>query len=299
MTARRMPSFFVVGAQKAGTTSLHRWLAAQPGVVLPEIKETHYLSWDERYAEGLDSYLRWFPRGDANSVVGEVDPDYLFFPAVPDRMRALVAAPRLVFVFREPLARAYSHYRMTRARDLEPLSFADALEAEDGRLRDGGRHGLDHHSYLARGRYAEQVRRFHAALPESECLYLTHDELFDPATAGATFERLCEFLRLPGAVVPPDPARRHNPASVPRSPAVRRLLTGSSPLKRLAGAVIRSERWKLKIAMAVDRANRTAAPPHGSLDRDALPAFARAVAAEEAGRLEELTGLDCSGWRDV
>ena len=70
--------FFVIGVQKAGTTSLHDWLAQQPDICLPKLKETHFFTYQSRYEKGVDWYLDQF-NGSSDQVYGEICPDYIFF----------------------------------------------------------------------------------------------------------------------------------------------------------------------------------------------------------------------------
>jgi hypothetical protein len=77
-TSNRSPSFFVVGAQKAGTTTIHQWLSRQPDVCLPAIKETHFFSHRDRFEKGTAWYLAQFEGGGTDRIRGEIDPDYAF-----------------------------------------------------------------------------------------------------------------------------------------------------------------------------------------------------------------------------
>ena len=211
-----LPDFFVLGAQKAGTTSLHHWLARQAVLSLPLSKETHFFSHDERYDKSLDWYLDQFPPPRQGCLRGEVDPEYIFRPQAAERMARLGLRPRCVVVVRAPLERAYSHYRMSVLQGVEPLSFPAALQAEASRLATGAALSVEHHSYLTRGRYADQVARFRAQLPEAQLLVVGFEELFSSATGGATFERICRFIGLEGPLVLPDYSRAFNPARAAR-----------------------------------------------------------------------------------
>ena len=124
------PKCLVLGAQKAGTTSLDSWLRLQPEISLPSIKETHYLSDDTRYAKGIDWYVDQF-RGSGNIKV-EVDPDYLSERKCPVRAKQLYGnryVPRLVVIIRESVDRAISQWKMSVKRGQENRSFQDALNA--------------------------------------------------------------------------------------------------------------------------------------------------------------------------
>ena len=111
--SQRVPSFFVVGAQKAGTTSLHNWMAQQPDVCLPKLKETHFFSIQEIFERGIDWYLQQFPRCKYDSIVGEICPEYMYCKQAPYRIREWNPNPKIIFIFRHPIERAFSHYLMS------------------------------------------------------------------------------------------------------------------------------------------------------------------------------------------
>lgn len=107
-----LPGFIVIGAMRAATTTLHRCLASHPGIGMSRAKETDYFVAERNFGRGPAWYRRQFPRGRA--VTGEVSPNYAkfdIFPGVPARIRAALPDVRLVYLVRDPVARAVSHYR--------------------------------------------------------------------------------------------------------------------------------------------------------------------------------------------
>src|SRR5262245_15946864 len=108
-----LPNFLVIGAQRAGTTLLHRILDLHPAVYMPyRRKEVHYFDW--YYDRGPEWYSRFFPTGaEARRyrAIGEATPDYLFDARAPQRIRALLTDCRFVLSLRNPVDRAFSWYR--------------------------------------------------------------------------------------------------------------------------------------------------------------------------------------------
>jgi Sulfotransferase domain len=200
--ARPLPDFLILGAQKAGTTALYAYLRRHPAITGPSWKEVSYF--DRHYAHGEAWYRGNFPNRSRarGKLVGEASPSYLFHPLGPERVRALLPDSRLVALVRNPVERAFSHYNHEVALGREPLSFEEALDAEEERLRgEVERLVADaryfsrpwwSHTYKARGRYAEQLERWLAVFPKEQLLVLATDDL--GAEPERTHARVLEFL---------------------------------------------------------------------------------------------------------
>jgi len=202
LTARRrpLPDFLVIGAQKAGTTALYAYLRWHPGIAGPSWKEVSFF--DRHWWRGEAWYRGQFPLRAGTRLVGEASPSYLFHPLAPERARSLVPGAKLVALLRDPVDRAYSQYQHEVALGREPLSFEDALAAEDERLvgeverliadpRAFSRAWWDH-TYTARGRYAEQLERWLEAFPSEQLLVVRTEDLGErPAE---TYASILAFL---------------------------------------------------------------------------------------------------------
>ncbi len=182
---RPLPDFLVIGAQKAGTTALYAYLRWHPGITGPSWKEVSFF--DRHWWRGDRWYRGQFPLRSRARLVGEASPSYLFHPLAPERARAVVPDARLLVVLRNPADRAYSQYQHEVALGREPLSFEDALAAEEERTRGeverivadprAFSHEWWDHTYAARGLYADQLERWLAAFPRDQLLVVTSDDL--------------------------------------------------------------------------------------------------------------------------
>lgn len=230
------PDFLVVGAQRSGTTTLYRLLADHPAVRFPRLtKSVHWFDVEAHRSEGwyrssfpLRSTVRRTAAEVGESVrVGEAAPYYAFHPFGPDRIAQALPDVRLVMILRDPVTRAWSQFHHERARGFESLAdFAAALEAEPARLAGAeavlaqrpGRHPAHQHlSYVARGRYDEQIRRLWAAVGRDRVLVLyTEDLEQDPAP---TLDRLHDFLGLSRRQVTPGRWNPRSAGSVPEAEA--------------------------------------------------------------------------------
>lgn len=189
VTAPGVPTFLVIGAARGGTTFLTHHLGRHPDVHMSEPKEPHFLAYgnegdvfrgpgDETVltrAARFDepSWRALFPGGVAAQGEGSVSTLYRPDRAVP-KIEALCPEVRLVVVLREPVDRAYSAWAYQVSRGFEDLSFADALAAEQDRIRAGWQH-MWH--YVAMGQYARQLQPFVDAFGRERMLVLDHDEV--------------------------------------------------------------------------------------------------------------------------
>jgi Sulfotransferase domain len=209
---RPLPNALIIGAQKAGTTALYAWLRRHPAVVGPSWKEVNYF--DRRYARGEAWYRGHFPNelrlrrvrsAGFEPIVLEATPGYLFHPLAPQRVRELIPDARLVALVRNPVGRAYSHYQHEVALGREPLSFEDALDAEEGRMEGELERMLAdpayfsyawwNYTYLARGLYAEQLERWRAVFPEEQLLVVPTEDLAQ--SPAETYARVLAHIGAP------------------------------------------------------------------------------------------------------
>jgi hypothetical protein len=201
-SARPLPNFLILGAQKAGTTALFAYLRAHPEITGPAWKEVSYF--DRHFARGERWYRGQFPLV-RKPHVGEASPSYVFHPLAPERVASLLPDARLIVLVRNPADRAFSHYQHEVALGREPLSFEDALERESERVDGEVERMLAepryfseawwNYTYLARGRYAEQLERWLAVFSRERLLIVPTDDL--AASPGETYGRVLEFLGAP------------------------------------------------------------------------------------------------------
>lgn len=200
-----LPSFLIIGTQKGGTSSLHRYLGQHPLLYRSKPKEVHFFDGrrgtGDAYERGLDWYRKHFKPQAAMRSGGqtfESSPLYLFNPLAARRIRDSLPDVKLIAVLRDPAKRAISHYFHNIKLGHEKLPFAQAMDAEEKRTGPAAErgdfidHGLVRFSYKARGRYAEQLERYFALFDRANIRIVLSDELFgDPQ--GTTF-KLFDFL---------------------------------------------------------------------------------------------------------
>ena len=255
------PTFLIIGAQKSGTTSLFSYLTVHPAVVGSTRKEVHYF--DRKYfrmkPEKYRSFFQPPERGLGDRLFrrgrpqfGEATPYYLFFPHAPARAAAFNPELKLIAVLRDPVDRAYSSYQQRVRRGREPLSFEEAIEREEERIGADLEKTLADPtywswplrdcSYVARGRYLEQLERWLEHFPRERLLVLSSDDLEDdPAAVVAT---CFEFLGVPLLRAESYP-RLHSFSYEPMRPETREKLAAyfAEPNRRLYEFLGRDLGW--------------------------------------------------------
>jgi hypothetical protein len=228
--ARMLPGFLIVGAERCGTTSLFDVLRQHPAVfngTLPR-KEVHFF--DNKYGQGLGWYQCHFPltararlaaRG-AQPVAFEATANYMFHPAAPARIDRDLPGVRLLVLVRDPVERAYSAHAHQIGYGDETEPFEVALELEDSRVAGEreriiadpsyGSFAFDHHTYRARGHYADQLDDLERVFGRDRILVIDSGDFF--TAPGPAYDQILDFLGLPHRGMP-----RFTPQNArPRSP---------------------------------------------------------------------------------
>ncbi|OXM59496.1 sulfotransferase domain-containing protein [Amycolatopsis vastitatis] len=209
------PSFFLLGAGKSGTTSLHHYLRQHRDVCMSVPKEPYYF--ETEYVKGPQFYFnRYFPHWKGEPVVGDARQRHLYLPFAPARIFAHNPRAKLVAILRNPVERLVSDWWHWRSRGMEELDLGDAFRADLDRIDAGlGYHSAEEQAayeatlaedgkgmyrvYVDSGYYAEQLQRY-IDLFGRERLHLAwfEDLVADPWTVTA---ELLDFLG-----VDPEPA---------------------------------------------------------------------------------------------
>ena len=243
---RRPPDYLLIGAHRAGSTSLWAYLNEHPCVAvnfprLQGVKGVRYF--DQNYFRGTDWYLSHFPtvayrdflrrRHGCEPVAGDASSYYLFHPAAAQRAAAVVPDAKVIVLLRNPVSRAYSHWQRERRDGTEPLArFDQAVAAEPERLAgefdrimsDERYYSYAHEnfSYMTQGHYLEPLRRWLENYPREQ----VHVELSERLSADpqAAYDRVLRFLGLPPHELR-DPRPRNAIPSEPLDPGIRRELS--------------------------------------------------------------------------
>jgi hypothetical protein len=231
-------NFFVVGAQKSGTTYLHSLLESDKGIFLPEIKETHFFNnGHNEFDKGVKFYLEKYYGGCASaSTCGEVDPEYMYFSKVPKRIYENFPNAKLIFIFRDPVQRAFSHYLMTYRRGLEKQSFEEAIDLESDRIATGCMIDQSKYSYVTRGLYCEQVKRYLKYFSKEQMVFLRADSLY--SNPEKCLLEIYKLLNLSPETITKCFIGERNLGGLPINMPIQRFMSSSSRIKSIIKMIL-------------------------------------------------------------
>jgi hypothetical protein len=315
----KLPNFFIVGAPKAGTTSLYAYLDQHPQVYMSPLKEPSYFASElraENFSEELrprvaremraleeylrgdmrerrfgglvstwEDYLKLYRNVSDQQAIGEATASYLWSPTAARNIAARIPHARIIITLRNPVERAYSQYLQMLTVGVNPGSFRELIDASidcrDQRL------GIAW-PLLEYGRYCAQVERYFREFPRSQVHISYYEDL--QRSPQQLMADLFAFLGVnPGFV--PDISRRHNEPQIPK----------------LAGAAYFLKKWgawpyvrRLAPAPLGPRLRSLMVRPRGSLEMAAADrAFLTDYYREDIARLAALLGRDLSSWLDL
>ena len=193
--ADKRVGFLIAGAQKAGTTALFDYLAELPELELPKIKEAHFFDEEETIDWANPDYGRYHALfSDPARLWGEATPIYCYWPNALERIRDYNPAMKLIVLFRDPIERAWSHWKMEYARGKESEPFDWCIRDGRARMAEGTPYPGFHRvfSYVERGFYGRQLDRALRLFPREQLLLLGSEQLKRDPTG--TIRTICDFL---------------------------------------------------------------------------------------------------------
>lgn len=171
MSVSRFPlDFLIIGTMKSGTSTLSHVLGLQDNIIIPE-SELHYF--DRNESKGDTWYAEQLLQGQEPSgyTVGEKTPDYALYDRYAEAINRLVPEVKLIWMFRDPAKRAFSHYLHNVRSGRESKSFSKALEAENKRIKSDPLYG-----YLYGSQYADHVERYLKLFPKENMHFILFED---------------------------------------------------------------------------------------------------------------------------
>jgi sulfotransferase family protein len=269
-----LPNFLIIGAAKAGTTSLYDWLRQHPDVFMPSLKEPKFFAYDPARTDiqfpvrTLADYAALF-EGATERAIGEASPNYLGSSPAMHRIHATLPGVRLIAALRDPADRAFSVYQMNlrnRGRN-RATPFAEALR-DDVNLRQG---------------YARYLERWFALFDRAQVRIVLFEEIAQAPLA--TVQGLFGFLGVDPAFAPVTSVS--NPGGLPKVKLVHDLLT-SETVRGLGRHLPETLVARARGLRARNLRKQGMTPD----ERRAAAAFFR----DDVLRTQDLIGRDLSAW---
>lgn len=276
----RLPNFFILGAGRCGTTSLHRYLGQHPDVFMAPVKEPSFFCEPFQVVANPIQYAKLFEAVRDETAVGEASHVYLTHPDSARTLRAFFPQARFVLVFRHPADRAHSLYHHMRRYGYETArTFERALAIEDRRYHSRWFHKhcgqyLYNFLYFRSGLFGEQVDRYFSLFDRGQFHILSLSELKEHPVP--TLQKIFAFLDV-------------DPDFVPAIKVFNQGWTSRSAwLQRMVDQKLRRPLWLRRMGMAwAAKHNITAVPP---MDPGTRQELCRRY-GEDLKRFYELTGV--------
>ena len=278
-SARPLPSFFIVGPPRTGTTWIHDVLKQHVNLPSPT-KETRFF--DVHFQRGLKWYRAHFPGSAADHPMGEIAPTYFASAQARERIAQTIPEAKLVFVFRNPVQRIVSLYRVKRAYGMYSWSLEQALDLDP--------------ELMASGMYAISLRDWQRTFRKDQILLTIYDDLRKEPQS--YIDRLADFICIPRIALSKSQLKRSHSSEAmtePRSYLATRMATTLADwlkarrLDDVVAAVRNSSLIKLFIGGGT---------PFKELSQDVLHRLTE-IFRPEVDELETILGRDLSAWKTV
>ena len=176
----KLPNFLIIGAQKAGTTTLYNALNQHPEIYMPgldldyipDVKEINFYFKENLFKRGLNYYKSLF-KPTKQKIIGEASPGYMCHPLVPKRIYETNKNVKIICILRNPVDRAYSQFWDNKRHLSETGTFEDAfLKYSHYKRYEPGKIG-----YFTRGFYADYLQKYYDLFPSTNILVLKNEDL--------------------------------------------------------------------------------------------------------------------------
>ncbi|WP_251941179.1 sulfotransferase family protein [Salinibacter ruber] len=267
------PDFLIVGAMKSGTSTLAHYLRQHPEVYMP-VDEVHFFYEQGRgnWQKGFQWYESQFHEASPSQIAGEKTPTYSYLPGTAERIHEVLPNVKLLWIFRDPIDRAYSNYWHAVCAGVESKSFAEAVRLEEQRIKKSPWKG-----YVRRSIYSEQVERYLDYFDQNQMHFCLLENLKEKPNS--VLKDLAGFLGVDSDNFVSDVRDdRKNMTYVPRFPLLRYAVRSIFGQGSLVG----------RIEKRVNKREEPGYPEMSSKIRSDLEGYF----APYNNRLKELTGID-------
>lgn len=297
-----LPNFLIIGAAKAGTSSIFNYLIQHPQVYGPVIKEPAFFAFENKIVDfrgpgdeflnqtivtDLEAYQSLFENVIDEHAIGEASVVYLYNEQAPYRIQHYTPDTKIIVILRNPVDRAISSFGHLRREGFEPcISLDDALNEEDTRKRNNWQH-LWH--YRSMGYYYDSLKRYYDHFPAKNIAIYLYDE-FRRDSIGV-LSSMFEFLEVDDTFIP-ETSYKYNVTGVPKSKVVHSLLRQPSAFKDSVKKIVPEETRK-RIRMFITEKNISPQKVEAS---ESTRQFLKQIYQEDIIKTQDLTKTDLTPW---
>ncbi|MEQ9667893.1 sulfotransferase family protein [Coleofasciculus sp. G2-EDA-02] len=290
-----LPTFLIIGVQKAGTTSIYNYLNQHPQIYMSPVKETNFLekNWeeieDQRKAkiDTFEKYCQLFTGVKDEIAIGEASPNYLFhYESSSERIKRYVPNAKLIAVLRNPVDRAYSDYLM---------HIRDAIgKGKRTSLSEQIKYRADKSFVILKGFYYKHLQHFYEEFDREQIQVYLYDDLSKKPIE--FMQNMYRFVGVDDTFLP-DVSKKAQVAKVPKNTAVNNILRQQNPLRTIVSSGLRlilplEVRQNLRSRLIQMNSQEKKAAPLSPEDRQQLIELYR----EDILKLQDLIQRDLSAW---
>lgn len=303
-----LPNFLIIGASKAGTTSLYHYLRQHPQVYMPQNKEPRFFIYEggsidpnwpgynfikNKTVTDLPGYQELYRPVTNEIAIGEATAGYLSNPGVPDRILKHIPDAKFIAILRDPAERAYSAFLMDIRNGLDNVQLSEAVEryyAKKEPPSDILRQRA-YISYIRAGFYYQGLTRYYQRFDSDQIgVFFFEDFKRDPA---CLVRNVFGFLDVDQAFQP-NMGKRYNVSLVPRNRRWNRLAVGQNLAKRLIKRIVPVEARKRISKIVIGSNLIQPAPISRELRSDLIEIYRQDIL-----RLQDMCDRDLSLWLKV
>lgn len=287
-----LPNTILIGAQKAGTTSLYNWLGQHPDVLAPEgMKDFDYFCNEKIFQRGLKWFSKNYRTHKDEKVILSGHVSYLYFSKISSK-RLFEFNPnlKLIVVLRNPIDRAYSAYWDAKKVAREKcVTFEEAINEEPKRLNGTYQERMAL-TYLAHGLYSEQLKDFLTVFPANQIFVLLFEDLVKKPKE--SIASIFKYLNIKNSFVPT--IKKKNSSGIPRSVFLQRILQKARMPELLKGIIPGEKYYNLKTKLIREwNVKKIDYPQMDDNTKRKLNEYFK----EEINSLENLLKIDLAHWK--
>lgn len=297
----KKPNFIIAGFPKCGTTSLHHYLSEHPQIFMPSQKELHFFTYEilsklkngpkdgavkKTQIQDSKKYLDFYRNVKNEIAVGDASPSYINYPNQFLKIKEYLEDPKFIIVLRDPINRAYSNYLHLKREQRETLTFKEAVNRENKRIKDKY---SDFWYYKFNSTYYDKILK--AKETFKEVLIITSEELNE--NHEATMKKVYKFLDVDCNFITKRKSNRFNKGGYYKKNLFTKIIFQPSKFKNLIKKVIKPTP-SLKILLA--RVASVFRAKTEEIDEETVLYLTKHF-KEEVKKLKSLN-INTSNWRD-